>query len=76
MFFSEYCEIFKNNYFEEHLQTAASGGIHLPPVPMTVFFKWKQNLSKQADELFKDSKILAVADKLFESVWLLFGVGA
>ena len=38
MFFSKYCEIFKNNYFEEHLQTAASGGIHLPPVPMTVFF--------------------------------------
>ena len=24
MFSSEYCEIFKNTYFEEHLQTAAS----------------------------------------------------
>ena len=24
MFFCEYCEIFKNNYFDEHLQTAAS----------------------------------------------------
>ena len=24
VFFSEYCEIFKNTYFEEHLLTAAS----------------------------------------------------
>ena len=24
MFFCEYCEIFRNIYFEEHLQTAAS----------------------------------------------------
>ena len=24
MFFSEYCEIFKNNYFEKHLRTTAS----------------------------------------------------
>ena len=24
MFSSEYCEIFKNTYFEEHLRTAAS----------------------------------------------------
>ena len=24
MFSCEYCEIFKNSYFEEHLQTAAS----------------------------------------------------
>ena len=24
MFFSEYCEIFQNTYFEEHLQTADS----------------------------------------------------
>ena len=25
MFFCEYCEIFKNTYFEEHLRKAASG---------------------------------------------------
>ena len=25
MFYSEYCEIFKNTYFEEHLRTAPSG---------------------------------------------------
>ena len=27
VFFCEYCEIFKDNYYEEHLQTAASGSL-------------------------------------------------
>ena len=32
----EYCEFFENNYFEEHLQTAASNGtlMQLPRTPL------------------------------------------
>ena len=38
---SEYCEIFKNTYFEEHLLTAASD-----------FFKQLQNTGEQLLRLF------------------------
>ena len=33
VFSCEYCEIFKNTYFEEHLQTTASASVFLTRIP-------------------------------------------
>ena len=35
LFNSEYCEIFKSSYFEEHLRTAASENVFMKPYDET-----------------------------------------
>ena len=41
MFSCEYCEIFKNTYFKEHLQTAASREIRYE-IAITLYYTYKQ----------------------------------
>ena len=37
LFNSEYCEIFKSTYFEEHLRTAASGDVFMKLMKINIY---------------------------------------
>ena len=44
MFFSEYCEIFKNIYFEKYLQTTASVNLRAAVFQESLALPFKQNV--------------------------------
>ena len=50
MFSCEYCEIFKNTYFEEHLQTTA---FTLLVLKFTDFFKLEESLGARIQNYVK-----------------------
>ena len=87
MFYCEYCKTFKNTYFEEYLQTAASESFSFYDVTLNVFLHEKitTKYTRSEEDIFSkmkqkkthsktqvDEKSLPFHDVLHEFVFLYF----